>query len=121
MTIPFIDYKHVDKGSIEDIAGDDTVGLFHARGDETVRGDVLFNLRRLRRAIIAFEEIADSPNAEVAIFKDPESEAGVPILALVPQGGSDHAVVVAPRVDGVTATGSTDRDELVTADEEGSA
>jgi hypothetical protein len=110
MSFDFLDLKSVYEHELESIVGDDTIGLLQASGE--TRGHVMFDVHRLREAIIAYEREFDEESVEIALFEHPEVDDGAALLAFVPRNGSDRAVVLAPRVekDGEYQTGA---DELI--------
>lgn len=100
----FVETKRVSAEDVEKIE-DGTLGLAVSGPLDEYRGDVLFDLQRLRRAILAFEDEFDESLAEVAIYEREESK--YPALALVPHGGADRAVILASRVDEQTGLDDT--------------
>lgn len=98
MTFPFVETGELEVSDPEAIVDDNTIGVVRAEYGEHLRGDALFDLRRLRRAIIAYEERFETETgAEVALVEHPGDVDGPPLLALVPHGGFREAVVLAPR------------------------
>ena len=106
--VGFVETKSIRADEPQKLTGDNTIGILRTGRGELLRGDVGFDLRRLRRAILAFEELVGDSSAELAIVK--HSDAGFPMLALVEPGGSHEAIVLAPITDGKFPT---DADELV--------
>jgi len=106
MSFGFLDLRSIYETEMESLVEDNTIGLLQARDE--VRGHVMFDVHRLREAIIAYEREFDEECVEVALFEHPEVEDGASLLALVPRSGSDRAVVLAPQVnsDGDYQTGA---------------
>lgn len=102
----FVETTQVSAGDVAKIE-DGTLGKAVSGRSGHYRGDVLFDLRRLRRAILAFEDEFDETIAEIAIFE--REESAYPALGLVPHGGSDRVILLASRID--------DRSELEDVDE----
>lgn len=117
--VGFVETTEISAGedAIEKLTADNTVGLLRASRHQHLRGDVLYDVRRLRRAILAFEEHFDDRFAEIGII-DADTGSG-PMLALTPRGGGHKAIVLAPRVhtnDDNDGPYHSDVEGLVTSD-----
>lgn len=101
MSLAFIDHRTIQSSAlsddpgerIEELTSDNTIGLL--TGYQEFRGDVNFQVRRLRRAILAFEEEVGDDSLELAIVENPDVP-DQPVLALVPEGGGNQAILLAP-------------------------
>lgn len=117
--IGFVETRDVYEENIEELVGDHTIGILHCREPEHIRGDVYVDVRRLRRAILAYEEEFGDRFAEIALCER-EGGDGAPFLTLVPEEGSHRAIVLAPRAHTDSGEFRTDAEELLTAaDEDG--
>lgn len=125
--IPFVDTAVIPTSFLENdpeeateaITGDNTIGILRAEYGEHIGGDARFHVRRLRRAVLAFEEHFGDSTLEIAIVEIPvESSRLGPVLALTPVEGSSEAIVLAPFAH--EGDVKSDRDQLIELYGEGS-
>lgn len=83
-------------GDVDDVAGDNTIGLLTTHDPEAFPESVLIDAERLERALIAVREEFDAPKTiNLALVRN--SDGDNQGLALYPDGDRDRAVVLAPR------------------------
>lgn len=100
MTLAFLDCVEIRATATADdtevLDPFQTFGLLRAdAADQPLRGQAAFDLRRLRHAVAAFEVEFEERDAELALVR--QAVDARPLLALVPRGGADRAIVLAPR------------------------
>lgn len=95
-SIGYIDQEHV--GKVESITGDNTIGVVHYDLDEPEDHDIVVDIQRLRRLLIAYEEeIGGDAHPRVSIreleFEDGGSSTVLALRSSESEGAAREAVL----------------------------